>query len=430
MSSGTPPRPTATSTSSPTATPTAGRPRSGLVVAGLLALAVAWAAAAWYLWRTEVPRGLELDGVDPSRYFGEEELDETAGYERFVRIDYALADLVLVIVLGLYAVGGARFMRESAAGRIGTGMMLGMLGLALVWLVQVPFGIAALWWDRRHDVTDQGYVDWLFQDWFLLGVEFLFLCLALLIVMGLAGPLRDRWWVAGAPAFVGLGVLFAFLLPYLVSSELRPLSRADEQPLARDAERLAREQGVPDIEVRVEEVSQYTDAPNAYAAGLGPSRKVVLWDTLLLGDFERREVRFVLAHEFAHHSRDHLWKGVGWYALFAFPGAFLVARLTRRRGGMRVPEAVPVGLFAVVVLELAAQPIFNELSRRHEAEADWVALETTRDPGASKRLFEQFTEATLEQPNPPTWAYLWQNTHPSVMERIAMAEAWEARHGG
>lgn len=392
----------------------------------LVPLAAGWAAAAWYLWRTGVPSGLDLPDLEPSRYFRPGELDETADYETFVRVDYMLADVALLVVLAVYAWRGARLTRESAAGRIGTGMLLGMLGLAIVWLVQVPFGFAALWWDRRHDVSEQGYVEWLLEDWWLLGSEFLFISLALLIVMGLAGPLGDRWWLLGAPAFVGLGLLFAFLFPILSSPALVAL---EDRAIAAEARRLAAQQGVSDVEVRVEEVSAYTDAPNAYAAGLGPSRKVVLWDTFLDGRFGDGEIRVVLAHEFAHHSRDHIWKWLGWYALFAVPGAFIVARVTRRRGGMRAPEAVPLGLLAVVVLQFLAQPLANEFSRRQEAEADWVALESTRDPESARRLFEQFTHLTLQQPSPPTWSYVWLDTHPTVMERIAMAEAWRARRG-
>lgn len=394
--------------------------RAGLAIA----LAGGWAAAAWYLLRTEVPAGLDLPELDPGRFFRTSELEEARRYERFLRVDRLLADLALIIVLGVYAARGAVFVRESAAGRIGTGMLLGMLGLALVWLSQIPFGLAALWWDRRHDLTELGYVEWLFEDWWILGSQFLFISLALLIVMGLAGPLRERWWLLGAPVFVGLGILFAFVLPYLLAPELQPL---DDPRLQADARRIAAQQGVADIEVRVEEVSAYTDAPNAYAAGLGPSRKVVLWDTFLDGRFGDDEVRVVLAHEFGHHSRDHIWKGAAWFALFAFPGTFFVARATRRRGGMRAPEAVPLGLFVVVVLQFLAQPVFNEFSRRLETEADWVALETTRDPDATRELFAAFTRTTLQQPDPPTWSYLLHDTHPSVMERIALAEAWRAR---
>ena len=54
---------------------------------------------------------------------------------------------------------GARFARESAAGPIGTGMLLGMLGLGLVWLVQLPFTLLDVWWARRYDLTESGYLD-------------------------------------------------------------------------------------------------------------------------------------------------------------------------------------------------------------------------------------------------------------------------------
>ena len=81
-----------------------------------------------------------------------------ASYEAFLRVDQLLATLATLVALGLYAARGARFARESAAGRIGTGMLLGMLGLGFVWLAQFPFGLAALWWERKHDISNQGYV--------------------------------------------------------------------------------------------------------------------------------------------------------------------------------------------------------------------------------------------------------------------------------
>lgn len=398
-------------------------PLRALLVIG----AAAWAAAAWYLWQTSVPSGLELPDLEPSRFFSRSTLEEADDYGLVLDVLAVAAVVALVAVLAVYAAKGASFARESAAGRIGTGMLLGMLGLGLVWLFQIGFGLAQLWWQRRHDLSEQGYVEWLLEDWWALGAEFLFVCLALVIVMGLAGPLRNWWWVAAAPAFVGLAVLFAFLLPFLLTSET---TVAPDPELAADARRIAAQQGVEGVPVRVEEVSGYTKLPNAYAAGLGPSRKVVLWDTLLDGRFADEEVLVVVAHEYAHHARDHIWKLAAWFALFAVPGAGLVALATRRRGGMREPEAVPLGLFVFIVLQLLAQPVFNEFSRRLEAEADWQALQTTRDPDAAIGLFEEFTRIGLEDPEPPGWAYILQATHPSVMERIAMAEAWRARQEG
>jgi STE24 endopeptidase len=62
-----------------------------------------------------------------------------------------------------------------------------------------------------------------------------------------------------------------------------------------------------------------------------------------------------------------------------------------------------------------------------EAEADWVALETTEDPDAARGLFEQFTLVALADPAPPRWSTLLFDTHPTMLDRVRMAEAWKAR---
>ncbi len=393
----------------------------------LAVLAAAWAVGFWLLWQSEVPSGLDLPEVEASELLAAGELEEARDYERFLRIDFLLAELTVLLVFGLYARFGHRFVRESAAGRIGTGMLLAMLGFALLWLAQLPFGLAGLWWERRHGVSEQDYGTWIFESWLGLGGAFLFICLAILIVMGLAGPLPSHWWIPGGAVFVGLATLFAFVLPYMLPSQ-SPLRDAE---LLADAEELAREQGLEEAPpVRVQEVQEFTTAPNALAVGLGPSRRVILWDTLLEGPFPDEEVRVVLAHELGHISRDHIWKLVGWYGLFAFPGAFVIARATRRRGGMREAEAVPLALFVLVGLSFLALPLQNAFSRHLEAEADWIALETTRDPDAARALFRSFGTTALADPSPPTWSYVLVETHPPLADRAAMVEAWEEQRRG
>lgn len=401
-------------------------PRSRALRAALLLvpLGAVWLLAAALLWDTTVPGDLRLPDVDPERLFANDELARAERYERVSRLIALGSQVTLLVVLTLYAWRGHRLMRESAAGRIGTGMMLGMLGLALVWLSQLPFSVAGLWWARRYGLTELDYSLLLVEDWLALAGAFLFICLALLIVMALAGAFRHWWWVAAAPAFVGLGLFFAFLFPYLTPG-LVPL---DDPALESRARRYAAAQDIKPIPVRVEEVSEDTSVPNAWAGGLGPSRRVVLWDTLLDGRFSDDEIGTVLAHELGHHSRNHIWKGVGWYALFALPGAFLIAVATRRRGGMAEPAAVPLALLVLVGLQTLALPLDNAFSRRLEAEADWVALETTRAPGAAEGLFAGFTEEALADPTPPGWSYLFLESHPSTEERVAMARAWAARN--
>jgi STE24 endopeptidase len=90
---------------------------------------------------------------------------------------------------------------------------------------------------------------------------------------------------------------------------------------------------------------------------------------------------------------------------------------------------VPLALLVLVVLQILALPVQNAVIRHLEAEADWVALETTEDPDAARGLFVGFSERALLDPSPPGWSYFLLESHPSVVERIAMAEAWRERNG-
>lgn len=392
----------------------------------LLACVAVWAWAAQALWSsTDLPDSLRLPHVEEGRFFGESFVARSSSYELFLYVVGLLATVALVAVLVLYARRGHLLMRESAAGRIGTGMLLGMLGFGLVWLVEVPFGLVAVWWQRDHGVSHQGYVEWLVGSFLGLGSEFLFVSLALAIAMALAGWLRRWWWVAAAPVFVGIALLFTFVSPYLVPST----SALHDPRLVADARALERSQGVGETRLRVQDVHRFTSAPNAEATGFGPTRTVILWDTLLDGRFDDSEVRVVLAHEFGHLAHDDTLRGVAWFALFLVPATALIALFTRRRGGLARPEAVPVALLVLVVLQLLATPLFNLVSRRVEASADWAALEATREPDTVRAAQRRLATTSLSDPEPPAWSIALYGTHPTAMQRIEMAYAWEERMG-
>ena len=401
----------------------AGAGRRPLVLVALVVGVPLWFLAAQRLWRTTVPSGLPLSGRDPHAYFSPAFLARSASYERFLAIDALLAAVVLLVVLALYARHGAGLMRESAAGPIGTGMMLGMLGLGIVWIAEVPFGVAAVWWKRRHGVSHQGYVAAVVQSFLQLGGTFLSISFALLVTMFLARLLRGWWWLAAAPFFVALALLMTYVSPYLVP-DTHPL----RQPAAlADARTLGRIEGVPGTRVEVQRVARYTTAPNAESAGFGATRRVILWDTLLDGRFDRREIRAVLAHELGHLAHRHTLKSVGWLALFLLPVTGLIVVATRRRGGLARPEAVPVALLVLVGMSVLAQPLQNVVSRRLEAEADWSALQATHDPAAARALFHDLATTSRTDPDPPAWIYALDENHPTIMQRIAMAQAWQAR---
>ena len=367
------------------------------------------------LWRTHVPAQLRLPALDPSAIFGAETLRRARHHDAFLRLDW-LAELALELgLLGTLAVLAPRLAARLRGGALVRGALLAALAWALLWLVRFPFGLAAQWWERRYGLSRQSYGAWLL-DRLPSPLELAVLLAAVAGGMLLAGRLGPRWWIAAAPLLAVLGLVFAFVQP-LLGPTLHPLRKPALLP---EIERAGVRAGV----VRV---AKETRTANAEAVGIGPTRRVIFEETLLDGRFGAPALRFVGAHELAHHSRRHIWKGVGWFALFSLPCALALAWTTERRGGLARPEAVPLALLVALCLQILAVPIGGAIARRYEAEADWTALQRTRDPAAAQALFVGFERVNLEDPSPPSWARILLDDHPSLLQRVELARAWSAR---
>jgi Zn-dependent protease with chaperone function len=372
-----------------------------------------WAVAAWLLWRSSLP-AYHLPQLAENALFPPAALQRAQHYSSVERLFWLGKTLTQLVVLGLFVRYGVRWMRESAAGPIGTGMLLGMIGFALVWAAELPFAVLNIWW-RHHSGLSGSYVQATIGNWLALGAQFVLLCVALAIVMGLARArsIGQWWWVPAAPVFVGLRTLLAFIAPWLLGGS--PFH----------APYVAKLQQAEHVHVPVRMLGGFGE-PNAFATGLGPSRRVFLWKPIIELPFTSRMDRFVLAHELGHLAHNHIWKSIGWYALFAFPLAYLLARATRGRGGMGVPQAVPLAIFVYVALQLVALPLQNVVSRHLEAEADWSALRATHDPVAGRQLFQLFASETLDDPDPPWWDYVFLENHPTLLQRIEMTQYWKS----
>ncbi len=390
----------------------------------MLAAAAGAIAAGILLWRTEVP-DLALPDLDPGAYFSAAELERIDDYRRVSRLLYLAGLAVEICVLAL-CVWKARPLAARLGrlgrGRIRTGILVGLAVVAAVWLAGLPFGAVTHVRRRDYGLTEQGWGGWLLDRLTSVAVEAVLVTIAVAGTLWLAGRLGRRWWVAGAPALVGIAVVFVLAQPLVVQPLFNRIEPLPDRELAGRIEELAARMGVDVDDVRVADASRRTTTANAYVAGIGPTRRVVLYDTLLDGRFTEGEILVIAAHELAHVERRHLWKGLAWFALLAVPGVFLLARVTDRWGGLAEPRLVPLGLAIAFAYVLVTQPLANAVSRRYEAEADWIALRTTEDPESAVSLDQRFVTTGLSDPDPPAWVTFWLGTHPTPMERIAMAE--------
>src|SRR5579862_5245580 len=402
---------------------TATRKRVILGAAGLVA-AAGWFAAASYLWRTSVPH-LHLTGLDAHRYFTARQLARTHSFGTGEDVLWLLATLARLVALAVLALRAPRFARGIGLGPIGSAIVVGMVLLVTLWFVALPFGLAELWWEHHWGLGPFNPGAWLLAQDVSLPASAIFALLTIVIAVGLAVGLGRRWWIAGAPVFIGIAVLFGFVSGWVGAAGTHVVRNPSLR--ARIA-RIERVEGVS-APVRVLPIHDVTNQVNAFSAGFGPSTRVVLWDTLLDGRFSPREVDVVVAHELGHVKSKHILKGLGWFALFAFPAALLAAESTRRRGGLARPENLPLALLVLAVAGLLVTPFENAVSRRYEAEADWRALEATHDPVAARKLFQGFARTSLEEPDPPLLDYLWLENHPTLMQRIAMTQQFSGRSG-
>jgi STE24 endopeptidase len=394
--------------------------------AALLAVAIAWIASGLLLWRTEVPH-LQVPDLDPRAYFGAEELERSDEFRRVSRLLFFGSLGLQAALLALFtwkASPVADALSGWAGGRVRTGVLIGAVAVAGIWLVALPLGGIAHWWRRRYGLSEQGYGGWLRDEGVSLAVQLVLVVLAVAVFMALAAWLGRSWWLAGGPALVLAAVIFMLAQPLVVDPLFNRFDPLPDRALAARIEALGREEGVTVEAVEVADASRRTTAANAYVAGIGPTRRVVLFDTLLDGRFAEREIVSVAAHELAHVGRRHLWKGLGWFALIAIPCVFVVAGAAERRGGLAEPAAVPLALAVAFGLFLVTLPLANAVSRRFEAEADWIALRSTDDPAAFVELERKLVRFGLGDPDPPAWVTFWTGTHPPAMRRIAMAEAY------
>jgi STE24 endopeptidase len=389
-----------------------------LAVVGAIA---AWLVAAAFLWRTKVPGELPLPSLDERRVFGAHVVHAGQSYDRFFELEWVVATLATLAILVVLTRRGDAIARSLRLGPVNAGIITAVLVGVAVWAASIPFDIASSWWSRRHGILQESWPSIVLSHWPALLRSTLVTAVVFSVLLLLAKRFPRGWWVAAAGIVLALAVAVQFALPYVLrigTHSVRAPRLAATIQVLEDREHVGRPT------VRITPMQDKTTAANAYSIGIGPSRGVFIWDTMLDGRFTAGEVRFVVGHELGHLARWHIWKGIAWGVLIGLPVLALVAFVTGRRGGLRNPGTVPLALLTLSVAAVLVTPFANAVSRRYEAEADWMALNATRDPASARGLFKRFAVTDLQDPSPPGWVHVFLEDHPSVLARVAQAEAW------
>jgi STE24 endopeptidase len=381
------------------------------------------------------------DPIDPvavpeSRYFSASELDRARDFasgQRWLALgSLAVQGAVLGLAVARPPRRAFRLAEQATRGnQLAAGALVGAGLVLALELAPLPFRAIA-----RERAVDVGLVTQSWGGW----VSDVAKGTGIAVVLGAAGAtlflflmrrFPRRWWVGAAAAVLAIEVLFVWLAPVALDPIFNKYRELPDGRTRADVFALARETGVDVGNVLEIDASRRTRAANAYVTGLGSTKRVVLYDTLI-ERFTDDQVRLVVAHELGHVKHQDIFRGMLWVAIVAPAGMYVVMLLTRRWSARAdvspgSPRSLPAFALALALITLGGTVISNQLSRRIEASADAFALEHAGHPGQFVGMERRLSIVNLSDPDPPK-AFRWLfGTHPSTMERIGAAVAYEQR---
>jgi STE24 endopeptidase len=347
--------------------------------------------------------------------------------------------LVIALILGLTPLG-ARLVeligRPFGGNWIAQAVLGGFVVVLIGELVVLPL---AAWREtvlRQYGLSTQTWSTWTVDLLKGYAIAAVIGAVGLLGFFGVARLAPRWWWVWVAAGAAGLTIVFSFVFPVLVEPIFNKFTPMPAGALREDLLAMAANDGVPARDVLVADASRRTTALNAYVSGLGPTRRIVVYDTLLR-EAPPAEVQAVVAHELGHAKRNDVLTGTLLGALgaaAAICGAYLLGfwtGLLRRAGVESItdPRAVALLLALAAVVGLVAAPLQNRVSRLIEARADEHALELTHNPSTVETMEQRLATTNLADVDPPWLEYVMFASHPSVVERIAAARAYGRAQG-
>jgi len=274
--------------------------------------------------------------------------------------------------------------------------------------------------------------------WFLDRAKAALVTLALAVPLGsLLALLWRRYperWILPAWGIGGIAmILLVALAPVVIDPLFNLIRPLRDSSMAQRVIALAERAGISVEQVYEMDASRRTRKGNAYFTGLGHTKRIVVYDTLLAGSGPE-EVELVVAHEIGHWKAAHIWKGIGlgflgvgialWCGARALEWA--VRRESFHLAGPADVAGLPLFLLVLFILHLVSLPIQSGISRSFERQADRTALALTGNTAAFIRSEVQLARSNLADLTPHPAVVWLLYTHPPVAERIRMAEAFSA----
>jgi len=364
-------------------------------------------------------------------------------------VSYILGGIFLFLILRLGIAARFRDIAESASQKRWVQGLVFVPSLRLlIGVLGLPVRICWHQLSLHYEQSVQGWRPW-FWDW--TKGQLVALILWIIFAQILFAVMRfspRRWWLLfWFPATLILLVLLV-IMPVLIDplfDKFEPLS--DQHPdLVTSIGKLTSRAGVPIPPERIflMVASRKTNEVNAYVTGLGASKRVVIWDTLIQ-KATKEETLFVVGHELGHYVLGHVWKGFSAGAAALLAALYLMFRGLHwalhhwghewKISGAEDWASLAVLLLLLQVLLFFSSPAISGFSRMQEHEADIYGLEVIHGliPNSEEvaaHAFQVLGEIDLSDPNPPRFIVFWLYSHPPEAERLVLAhnhDPWSKR---
>jgi STE24 endopeptidase len=380
--------------------------------------------------------------LPPARYRAAVALNRAFYWRYFLGFLYTLAIYLLLLDFRV-AMRFRLWAERRSSRRILQAAIVVPLVLLTIALAKLPLSLSGHWLLRRYGLSVESWPSWAL-DW-LKGqaVNLLIVTFVVWLFFGLMRRSPRRWWLyawlVSIPLAIGAVVLTPVLIDPLFNkfqplAETRPaLVPALEQVVARAGLYIPRERM---FEMNASAKSREV---NAYVTGIGPTLRVVVWDTTIQSS-STAEILAVFGHEMGHYVLGHVWKGLAISFTGGFFALYLLQRLAgaaEKRWGLRWGilslddyAALPLFLLLLAVFSFFASPVENAISRYIENQADVYGLEVTHgvipDAGeVAAHSLQEMGETDLEDPAPPAFIRFWLYSHPPINDRIILARTYD-----
>jgi STE24 endopeptidase len=343
----------------------------------------------------------------------------------FVDVAWSLAGLLLLLRLRAGARLRDEVERRSRFFFVQVALLWAVLSaLLLVW--NLPVNLLSYLVERAYGFATHGW-ERLAQD---IGLSYLIgLADALAVWLGYLLLRRSpkRWWLWLWLASIPWQFTMIVLYPVVISPLFNEFKPLPDSPLKTKLLGLASKAGIEGARVYEVDISKRTTRLNAYVVGVGPTKRIVLWDTTLQS-LREDEILAIMGHEIGHYALRHTWRTLLWGVAGALVLLWALSRLVPwaiGRWGQWIGVRAVYDLAGLPLLMLLLQamvflqtPVASALSRAQEREADRYGLELTHLNEASARAFVAFVRRDLADPDPPAFIHFWFGTHPTLRERV------------